>query len=49
MHDIMEDYVYDVLSKSKTQEDHPKVLIKYLIDYWSNLNKDIFTCEFFNC
>ena len=28
MHDIIEDYVYDVLAKSKTWKDHPKVLTK---------------------
>ena len=28
IHDIMEDYVDDVLAKSKTKEDHPKVLVK---------------------
>jgi len=28
MHNIVEDYVDDVLSKSKTKDDHPKVLMK---------------------
>lgn len=28
MHDIVEYYVDDVLAKSKTREDHPKVLVK---------------------
>lgn len=28
MHDIVEDYIDDVLAKSKIQDDHPKVLIK---------------------
>jgi len=35
MHGIMEDYVDDVLAKYITKEDHPNVLIKYLIDFWN--------------
>lgn len=27
MHDIMEDYVDDILAKYKIWEDHPKILI----------------------
>lgn len=41
MHDIVEDYVDDVLAKSKTQEDHPKVLMKIfdrLIEHSIQLN-----------
>lgn len=47
IHDIMEDYVDDILAKSKIWEDHPKVLVKILDrllehSIWLNHKKCIF-------
>jgi len=47
MHDIMEDYVDDILAKYKIWEDHPKILINIfdrLLEHniWLNPKKCVF-------